>query len=89
MEGENSVSWWEWGNGFDENNYTFTIDFSIERKMADTKGQNTSMISELSSNNVISWFTDPWKRDVFVFMTFFDYFYPWGTTEVSETWKCI
>ena len=73
MEGENSVSWWKWGNGFDENNYTFTIDFSIERKMADTKGQNTSMISELSSNNVISWFTDPWKRDVFVFMTSFDY----------------
>lgn len=25
------------------------IDFSIERKMADTKGQNTSMTSELSS----------------------------------------
>lgn len=47
MEHESSVSWWKWGTKFDENNYIFTIDFSIERKMADTKGQNILMISEL------------------------------------------
>lgn len=47
MEHESSVSWRKWGNKFDENNYIFTIDFSIERKMADTKGQNILMISEL------------------------------------------
>lgn len=57
----------------------------MKRQITNTKGQNTPTISNLSSNNVVSQSTDPWTKDVCVFMTLCDYFLPTSPTEVLDT----